>query len=232
MPGVIHKPGRPGPGESSSAPAPLAALPAWVPSSKDFLFVRVGEGRCVHLPSPFAEETTILRERDSTLINDRIRAREVRTIAENGDQLGILPTREALRIAMEKGLDLVMVAADAAPPVCKIMDYGRHKFETEKKAREARKKQHVVSIKELTVSYKIGQHDYEVRLRAIQKFISEGDKVKVTVRFRGREMQHTDLGLQLLHKFAGDVKDVAVIERDPRQEGRTLFLILAPKKEK
>lgn len=190
-------------------------------------------GRCEkHLPKLFEEETTILRERDTALINDRIRAREVRTIGEDGAQLGILPTREALRIAQEKGLDLVMVAADAAPPVCKIMDYGRHKFETEKKTREAKKKQHVVSIKELTVSYKIGQHDYEVRLRAIQKFIGEGDKVKVTVRFRGREMQHTDLGQHLLLKFANDVKDIAVIERDPKQEGRTLFLILAPKKEK
>lgn len=178
------------------------------------------------------EETAILRERDTTLINDRIRAREVRTIGEDGAQLGILQTREAMRIAQEKGLDLVMVAADAVPPVCKIMDYGRHKFENEKKAREAKKKQHVVSIKELTVSYKIGQHDYEVRLRAIQKFIADGDKVKVTVRFRGREMQHTELGAQLLNKFAGDVKEIAVVEREPKQEGRTLFLILAPKKEK
>ncbi len=178
------------------------------------------------------EDKAILKERDTTLINERIRAREVRTIGEDGSQLGILPTREALRIAQEKGLDLVMVAIDASPPVCKIMDYGRHKFETEKKNKEARKKQHVVSIKELTVSYKIGQHDYEVRLRAIQKFIADGDKVKVTVRFRGREMQHTDLGAQLLQKFAQDVKDIAVIERDPKLEGRTLFLMLAPKKEK
>jgi len=178
------------------------------------------------------EDKAILKERDTTLINERIRAREVRTIAEDGSQLGILPTREALRIAQEKGLDLVMVAIDASPPVCKIMDYGRHNFETEKKNKEARKKQHVVSIKELTVSYKIGQHDYEVRLRAIQKFIADGDKVKVTVRFRGREMQHTDLGAQLLQKFAQDVKDIAVIERDPKLEGRTLFLMLAPKKEK
>ena len=178
------------------------------------------------------EDKAILKERDTTLINERIRAREVRTIGEDGSQLGILPTREALRIAQDKGLDLVMVAIDASPPVCKIMDYGRHKFETEKKNKEARKKQHVVSIKELTVSYKIGQHDYEVRLRAIQKFIADGDKVKVTVRFRGREMQHTDLGAQLLQKFAQDVKDIAVIERDPKLEGRTLFLMLAPKKEK
>lgn len=123
-----------------------------------------------------------------------------------------------------------MVAVDAQPPVCKIMDYGRHKFETEKKAKEARKRQHTVSLKEVTVSYKIGQHDYEVRLRAIQKFINEGDKVKVTVRFRGREMQHQELGTALLQRFADGVKDIALVERDPKQEGRTLFMILAPRK--
>lgn len=216
-------------GESRSTPSHPAASPAGLPVRTSVFVPRAGGCTCLCL---LEEETAILRERDTTLINDRIRAREVRTIGEDGAQLGILQTREAMRIAQEKGLDLVMVAADAVPPVCKIMDYGRHKFENEKKAREAKKKQHIVSIKELTVSYKIGQHDYEVRLRAIQKFIGEGDKVKVTVRFRGREMQHTELGAQLLHKFAGDVKDIAIIERDPKQEGRTLFLILAPKKEK
>jgi len=165
-----------------------------------------------------------------TLINERIRAREVRTIDDEGNQLGILPTREALRIAQEKGRDRVMGAADAQPPVCKIRDYGRHKFETEKKAKEARKRQHTVSLKEVTVSYKIGQHDYEVRLRSIQKFITEGDKVKVTVRFRGREMQHQELGTALLSRFADGVKEIALVEREPKQEGRTLFMILAPRK--
>lgn len=165
-------------------------------------------------------------------MNDRIRAREVRAIDDNGDQLGILPAREALRIAQEKGLDLVLVAADANPPVAKIMDYGRHKFETEKKLREAKKKQHVVSLKELTLSYKIGEHDYQVRLRSLQKFIKEGDKVKVTIRFRGREVQHNALASELLMRFARDVEDIAVIEREPKMEGRTLFIILAPKKEK
>ncbi|HEY9723639.1 MAG TPA: translation initiation factor IF-3 [Oscillatoriaceae cyanobacterium] len=165
-------------------------------------------------------------------MNDRIRAREVRAIDDNGDQLGILPAREALRIAQEKGLDLVLVAADANPPVAKIMDYGRHKFETEKKLREAKKKQHVVSLKELTLSYKIGEHDYQVRLRSLQKFIKEGDKVKVTIRFRGREVQHNALASELLMRFARDVEDIALIEREPKMEGRTLFIILAPKKEK
>lgn len=163
-------------------------------------------------------------------MNERIRAREVRTIDDDGAQLGILATREALRIAQEKGLDLVLVAADANPPVCKIMDYGRHKFEQEKKNREARRKQHVVSLKEVTLSYKIGEHDYQVRFRAIQRFLLDGDKVKVTIRFRGREMQHQALGVNVLMRFARELTDICTIERDPRQEGRTLFLILAPKK--
>jgi len=163
-------------------------------------------------------------------LNERIRAREVRTIDDDGAQLGILVTREALRIAQEKGLDLVLVAADANPPVCKIMDYGRHKFEQEKKNREARRKQHIVSLKEVTLSYKIGEHDYQVRFRAIQRFLLDGDKVKVTIRFRGREMQHQALGVNVLMRFARELTDICTIERDPRQEGRTLFLILAPKK--
>lgn len=167
------------------------------------------------------------------MINERIHAREVRAIDLDGAQLGILPLREANRIAQERGCDLVCVAPEAKPPVCKIMDYGRHKFEQEKKLREARKKQHTVSLKELTVSYKIGEHDYQVRLKSIRKFITEGNKVKVTVRFRGREMQHSDLAQALLLKFAADSADIAVVEKDPKQEGRTLFLILSPsKKEK
>jgi len=175
------------------------------------------------------EERAILKE--TAIINERIRARDLRVIDENGEQLGILPTREAMRIAQEKNLDLVLVAADANPPVAKIMDHGRHKFETEKKNREARKKQHVVSLKELTLSYKIGEHDYQVRLRSLQKFIKEGDKVKVTIRFRGREVQHSGLVAELLMRFVRDVEDIAVLEREPRQEGRTLFIIVAPKKE-
>jgi translation initiation factor IF-3 len=110
------------------------------------------------------------------------------------------------------------------------MDYGRHKFEQEKRNRESRKKQHTVSLKEVTLSYKIGEHDYQVRLRAVQRFLTEGDKVKVTIRFRGREMQHQALGSAVLMRFAKDVAEIANVERDPRQEGRTLFLILSPKK--
>ncbi len=190
------------------------------------LVEQVSSGAC----SLCMEERAI--NKDTALINDRIRARELRTIDDSGEQLGILPAREALRIAQEKGLDLVLVAADANPPVAKIMDYGRHKFETEKKLREAKKKQHVVTLKELTLSYKIGEHDYQVRLRSLQKFLKEGDKVKVTIRFRGREVQHSGLASDLLMRFARDVEENAVLEREPRLEGRTLFIILAPKKEK
>ncbi|MEB3222805.1 MAG: translation initiation factor IF-3 [Candidatus Sericytochromatia bacterium] len=189
-----------------------------------------GRAGVEHLLAFFLEERAILKE--TAIINERIRARELRVIDDNGEQLGILVSREALRIAQEKNLDLVLVAADANPPVAKIMDYGRHKFETEKKNREARKKQHVVSLKELTLSYKIGEHDYQVRLRSLQKFIKEGDKVKVTIRFRGREVQHSALAAELLMRFVRDVEDMAVLEREPRQEGRTLFIIVAPKKEK
>lgn len=183
-----------------------------------------------HTCSLFLEETTIQKE--TAVINERIRARELRTIDDEGAQLGIIPMREALRIAQEKGLDLVLVAADANPPVAKIMDYGRHKFETEKRNREARKKQHTVTLKELTLSYKIGEHDYQVRLRSLQKFLAEGDKVKVTIRFRGREVQHSALAAELLMRFARDVEDLGIIEREPKHEGRTLFIIIAPKKEK
>ena len=171
---------------------------------------------------------TILK--DTVLLNERIRAREVRAIGEEGEQLGILPLREAIRIAQDLGLDLVLVAPEAQPPVCKIMDYGRHKFETEKKNREARKKQHTSALKEVTLSYKIADHDYQVRLRKVNDFLLDGDKVKVTIRFRGREMQHQALGTGVLMRFARDVAEIANVEREPRQEGRTLFLILAPKK--
>ena len=188
--------------------------------------VRAGGYTC----SLCLEDSTI--NKDTAVINERIRARELRTIDDEGEQLGILPAREALRIAQEKGLDLVLVAADANPPVAKIMDYGRHKYDTEKKLREARKKQHTVSLKELTLSYKIGEHDYQVRFRSLQKFLKEGDKVKVTIRFRGREVQHSALASELPMRFARDVEEIAVLEREPRHEGRTLFIILAPKKEK
>jgi len=165
-----------------------------------------------------------------TLINDQIRVREVRVIAADSSQLGIMMTKDAYALAKEKDLDLVMVSPTANPPVCRIMDFGRHKYEQEKKGKEAKKKQHVTDIKELTVSYKIGEHDFQVRVKRIQKFVEHGDKVKMSVRLRGREEQHSNLAVDLLNKFAKEVEDVAVVERAPKLEGRQVIMVLGPKR--
>jgi len=166
------------------------------------------------------------------MINEQIRAREIRVISDEGEQLGIMPSRAALAVAREKGLDLVMVSPLATPPVCRIMDYGRHKYETEKQNRVAKKKQHIVMLKELTLSYRIGEHDYAVRRRSMERFLLEGNKVKVTIRLRGREEQHADMAAALLRRFFTDTQEFGVMEREPRLEGRHVIMILAPKKEK
>jgi translation initiation factor IF-3 len=165
------------------------------------------------------------------MVNEQIRAREIRVISDEGEQLGIMGSRNALAMAKEKGLDLVMVSPNAVPPVCRIMDYGRHKYETEKKNREAKKKQHIVMLKEITLSYKIGEHDYQVRKRSIERFLVEGNKVKVTIRLRGREEQHADMAAALLRRFHTDTQELGVMEREPRLEGRHVIMILAPRKE-
>jgi len=162
-------------------------------------------------------------------VNEEIRAREVRLIDENGEQLGIKPFREALRIAQERGLDLVNVAPTAKPIVCRIMDYGRFKYEQSKKDREARKKQHVINIKEIRFSPTIEQHDLETKSRAASQFLKEGDRVKVSVRFRGREIAHAERGKQVLEQFYMLVNDVATIDREPRLEGRSMVMFLNPK---
>jgi translation initiation factor IF-3 len=167
-------------------------------------------------------------KRELPLLNDRIRDREVRLIDEDGGQLGIVPTREALNTAREKGLDLFLVQPDASPPVARIMDYGRFKFEQEKRAREAKKKHHIVDVKELKMRYKIETHDYEVKVRSAQKFLNEGDKIKVLIMLRGREVQHADLALTLMNRFADELKDYAMIDREPRLEGKTVIMILSP----
>lgn len=163
-------------------------------------------------------------------MNEQIRVKEIRVINSDGGQLGIMNTRDAYSLAKEKDLDLVMVSPNAVPPVCRIMDFGRHKYEQEKKGKEAKKKQHVTDVKELTVSYKIGEHDFQVRIKMIRKFVDHGDKVKMSVRLRGREEQHSNLAVDLLNKFAKEVEDVAIVERAPRLEGRQVIMILAPKK--
>ncbi|HEY9681995.1 MAG TPA: translation initiation factor IF-3 [Oculatellaceae cyanobacterium] len=166
--------------------------------------------------------------RDLPLLNERIRDREVRLIDEDGNQQGIIPTREALKIAQEKGLDLFLVQPDANPPVAKIMDYGRFKFDQEKRDREARRKNHVVDVKELKMRYKIEEHDYQVKLRAAKKFLSDGDKIKVLTILRGREMQHKSMAMDLMTKFANELKELAIMDREPKMEGKSVIMILSP----
>ncbi|MFN4153000.1 MAG: translation initiation factor IF-3 [Candidatus Sericytochromatia bacterium] len=164
------------------------------------------------------------------LVNEQIRVKEIRVIDSDSSQLGIMTSRDALELAREKELDLVMVSPSAVPPVCKIMDFGRHKYEQEKKNKEAKKKQHSSDIKELTVSYKIGEHDFQVRVTRVKQFVEHGDKVKMCVKLRGREEQHSGLGINLLNRFAKEVEEFASVEKIPKLEGRQIIMILAPKK--
>ena len=162
-------------------------------------------------------------------VNEAIRAREVRLVDENGEQLGIKPLREALRIAHERNLDLVNVAPTARPAVCRIMDYGRFKYEQSKKDREARKKQHVINVKEIRFSPTIELHDLETKSRAASQFLKDGDRIKVTVRFRGRQIAHSNLGRQALLQFYSLLKDEANMDREPNMEGRNMIMFLSPK---
>ncbi len=164
-------------------------------------------------------------------INERIRVPEVRVIGSENEQLGIMPTREALARAREEGLDLVEVAANAAPPVARIMDYGKFKYEQSKKAKETRRKAKQIEVKEVKMRPKIDEHDYDFKTRNAKKFLREGDKVKMTIMFRGREMAHTEFGIRILEKVAADVADSAVVERPPKIEGRNMTMILSPKPE-
>lgn len=168
--------------------------------------------------------------RDLPQINDRIRYPEIRVIDNDGEQLGILTPADALRMAEEKELDLVLVSESAKPPVCRIMDYGKYKFEQEKKAREAKKKQHTADVKEVKMRYKIDDHDYNVRVNQAQRFLKSGDKVKATVNFRGREIQHANLAEVLLKRMANDLEEVAEVQQAPKREGRNMMMLLSPKK--
>ena len=162
-------------------------------------------------------------------INEEIRDKEVRLVSDTGEQLGIMSAREALERAMDANLDLVKISPTANPPVCKLMDYGKYKFEQTKREKEARKNQHVVEIKEVRMSPSIDVNDFNVKLRNAQKFLAEGNRVKVTVRFRGREMAHTDIGKGLLLKFAEQCGEVATLDKDPKLDGRHMSIFLSPK---
>ncbi|MBE3563826.1 MAG: translation initiation factor IF-3 [Hydrogenibacillus schlegelii] len=178
------------------------------------------------------EVASISKTNRDIQVNEAIRAREVRLIDVDGRQIGIVPLREALRLAREKNLDLVNIAPQASPPVCRIMDYGKYKFEQSKKEREARKKQKVITIKEVRFSPTIEKHDFNTKLRHVIKFLQEGDKVKCSLRFRGRQITHAEIGAEIMQRVIEGTKDIAVVERPPLMEGRSLIMILAPKAEK
>jgi translation initiation factor IF-3 len=167
--------------------------------------------------------------REGPRVNDEITSMQVRLVDENGEMVGVTPLREALDRAAEAGLDLVEVAATAVPPVCKILDFGKFKYEEQKKKNEARKKQKIIEIKEIKLRPTIDDHDYEVKRRAMIRFLEEGDKVKVTLRFRGRELAHQDLGMQVLVRVRADLEEVAKVEQVPRMEGRQMTMVIAPK---
>ncbi|HKQ94565.1 MAG TPA: translation initiation factor IF-3 [Aestuariivirgaceae bacterium] len=162
-------------------------------------------------------------------MNDRIDAREILLIDEKGQKVGVMSPKQALAMAEQAGLDLVEISPGTQPPVCKILDYGKYKYQAQKKANEARKKQKVIEIKEIKIRPNIDTHDYSVKMKAIRRFFEEGDKVKVTLRFRGREMAHQELGFELLQQVKTDTAEIAKVESEPRFEGRQVVMVLAPK---
>lgn len=163
------------------------------------------------------------------LINEQITFNELRLIGEEGEQLGIVDRETALRMADERDLDLVVIAPKAEPPVCKIMDYGKYRFEQGKKQKEAKKNQHVVNVKEMRLSATIDKHDLEVKAKNVMKFLDSGDKVKVSIRFRGRQLSHTEIGLEVMDTFLSMLDGAANVEKRAKMEGRSMFMILAPK---
>ncbi len=167
--------------------------------------------------------------KETVRINEEIRVREVRVTNADGEQLGIMQTRDALHMAIEQHLDLVEVAPKAKPPVCRIMDFGKYRYEQQKREKEARKKQKVITIKEVKLRPNIEQHDFDVKLKNASRFLQDGDKVKVTIMFRGRELSHPELGKEILERFAEALKDTVSVERDAKLEGKNMIMILAPK---
>ena len=166
------------------------------------------------------------------MVNEGIRARELRLIADDGSQLGVKSKQEALKLAEQANLDLVLVAPKAKPPVAKIIDYGKYRFELQKKQREARKKQKVINVKEVRLSPTIDTNDFNTKVKNARKFLTKGDKVKVSIRFKGRAITHKEIGREVLDRFAAETDDVATVESKAKMDGRSMFLMLAPKAEK
>ena len=170
--------------------------------------------------------------KDTVRINRMIRVPQVRVIDAEGNQMGVLATKDALAAAETAGLDLVEIAPTATPPVCRIMDYGKYKYQLSKKAKEAKKKQTVISLKEIKLRGKTEEHDFQFKVRNIKRFLDDGDKVKVLIMFKGREITHTDLGMGMLKRVAEELKDMAVIEAPPKLEGRSMSMVVAPAPQK
>ena len=179
-------------------------------------------------PRPRFDRRAPVRELPN--INERIKYPQLRVVDSDGKQLGVIDRLKALEIASQRELDLVLVSEKANPPVCRIMDYGKYKFEQEKKAKEARKKSHQTEVKEVKMRYKIDKHDYDVRIGQATKFLKSGDKVKCTVIFRGREIQHSNLAETLLLKMANDLEEQSEVQQKPKREGRNMIMFLSPRK--
>jgi len=162
-------------------------------------------------------------------VNDQIDADSVRVIDADGENVGVISVQEGIDIALDAGLDLVEVSPHASPPVCKVLDYGKYKYQAQKKANEARKKQKVIEVKEIKMRPGIDEHDYQVKMRSVRKFLEHGDKVKMTIRFRGREMAHQDLGMKVLDRVREDVDELAKVEQFPKTEGRMMNMVIAPR---
>jgi len=170
------------------------------------------------------------RNRSIPPINENIRYDQVRVISPDGEQWGVMSTDRGQSLAEDQNLDLVLVSSKADPPVCRIMDYGKYRYEQDRKARDAKKRQHQVDVKEVKMRYKIDEHDYNVCVNRAQRFLKDGDKVKATVTFRGREIQHADMAEDLLRRLAGDVEEIGEIQQAPKREGRSMMMMLSPKK--
>ena len=168
-------------------------------------------------------------QKDGPRINEEIRAREIHLIDKDGANKGTVSVAEALTLAQEAGLDLVEIAPNAEPPVCKLLDFGKYKYQEQKKAAEARKKQKIVEVKEVKFRPMIDDHDYDVKMRSMLRFFEEGDKVKVTLRFRGREMAHMEIGMELLQKVKRDTDTIGKVEQEPKLEGRQMVMVIAPR---
>lgn len=192
------------------------------------MIVAFTAGGFIYLPKIFLEVIRISSNKDLQ-INEEIRDRELRIIDSNGDQMGIMTSRQAMELANERQLDLVKIAPQAKPPVCRIMDYGKFKFENSKKEKEAKKNQKIILLKEIRFTPNIEEHDLQVKAKNALKFLEDGDKIKVTIRFRGREVDHASFGNQALNKFIEIIKDSCVVEKPARLEGKNMSMTIAPK---